>query len=82
MPRAEERVTKLEFEDALRRAGLDGHRKGSFAAYWIGVSVSCLHGWRNPRENRYPTRHALDRVNEYARMAQDTERFLRVVGAK
>jgi len=83
MPRAEERCTKADLAAALKRNGLDGHRQASFAAYWIGVAPSTLHGWCNEEaKDRLPWRRALARLDEWGRDKAETQRFLRVVGAK
>jgi hypothetical protein len=79
----EQRASKEELEKALRAAGLDGHRSGSYAAFVIGVAVTTLHGWRNPKAlDRLPTRKAIDRLEHVAEMLGNVVQFRKVVGVK
>lgn len=79
----DDRVTKAELESALKRAGLDGHRDGSRAAFVIGVAVSTLHGWRNKlAADRLPTRRAIERLDHVAEMRGNVVEFRKVVGLK
>lgn len=79
----DERVPKKDLEDAIKAAGLNGHRMASFVAYIIGVAPSTLHGWRNPdAQDRLPTERAVERVKDWARLQRNPEQLRKVVGAR
>jgi hypothetical protein len=67
---------KLEFEQLVAGAGLDGEQQGRELARVVGYAESTVRGWRNRRAlDRRPTEKACDKLRRLAQFGALNREF-------